>query len=197
MDETLENEPQNTPAVEKKEDGGYFKVFIVTLLIAGFIRLFIAQPFVVSGNSMIPTFSNGDYLIVDQVTYLLGDPKRGDVVIFQYPQNPKKFFIKRIVGLPGETVRMEDGKTLIEKEGEILLLDDPFITSVSSIAGLSTNLTLKEGEYFVAGDNRNVSSDSRTWGPVAENLIVGRAIARFIPITEAAFLPGEFTFETN
>ncbi|HEY4493756.1 MAG TPA: signal peptidase I [Candidatus Paceibacterota bacterium] len=143
--------------IERKPKSDFLPFIAVTLLIVLPIRLFVAQPFIVNGASMSPTFESGDYLIVDELTFHFRDPKRGEVIIFKYPKDPSKYFIKRVIGLPGDTV---DGETL----------------------GTT--------EYFVEGDNRDASSDSRVWGPVERDLVIGRPIVRLLPIGELSFLPG-------
>lgn len=132
-----------------------FTLIAVSIVIP--IRLWIAQPFIVSGASMEPTFDHGDYLIIDEFSYHFQKPQKDDVIVFRYPLDPKKFFIKRVIGLPGETIEV-DGQTV----------------------------TLAEGEYFVMGDNRSASSDSRVWGIVPEKLVIGRALLRLWPVNKAA-----------
>jgi signal peptidase I len=173
---------------------------IVTFaLIALFVviptRLFIAQPFIVRGASMEPTFDNGQYLIVDQLSYHLHPPKRGDVVIFRYPKNPSVFFIKRIIGLPGETVELV-GKDVIIDRGigeEPMTLDESFLDPVRVRAEYGT-YALSNNEYFVMGDNRAESSDSRSWGPLPKDDLVGRAIVRLFPAGTLGFFPGKIDF---
>lgn len=153
------------------------------------VRLFVAQPFVVEGESMHPTFASGDYLIVDQLSYHLREPARGEVVVFRYPNDPRVFYIKRIIGLPGETVHIEGGKTSVTKvDGEKLALDESYV--VSEDATYTLDRTLGEGEYFVMGDNRPRSSDSRVWGPLPKADIMGRAFVRLLPPSTAGVLPG-------
>lgn len=184
---------------EQKENRSLFRslwellrFIIIALLIVIPIRVFIIEPFVVSGSSMFPTFHNGDYLIVDKLSYEVGGPSRDDVVIFRYPKDPSKYFIKRIVGLPGETVDIKGGVVTItnadNKEG--FILDEPFVKNNS---GSEAHLELQSDEYFVMGDNRNASSDSRYWGPVKRNLIVGRAFLRLLPINDIGVLPGKYS----
>jgi len=139
----------------KSEIWEFVKFSLIAILIVLPIRLWIAQPFVVNGNSMVPNFHNGDYLIIDEITYQFRKPEIGEVIVFHYPKNPSEFFIKRIEGLPGDTVN-----------GKILAAD----------------------EYYVLGDNRSESLDSRYWGPVKSNLIVGRAILRLWPISGLGIL---------
>lgn len=164
---------------------------IIALLIVIPIRLFIAQPFIVSGASMADTFHTGEYLIVDQLTYHLEAPARGDVVIFRYPKDPSKFFIKRVIGLPGETVMIENSKVTITNEANPngFILDEPYIKSMRSTG--RTEEVLGEREYFVMGDNRDESSDSRAWGVLQEERIVGRAYVRLFPPRMIDILPGQ------
>lgn len=161
----------------------------VIVLVVLFVRFFIAQPFVVRGESMSPTFQNGNYLVIDEVSYRLEDPARGDVVVFRYPNNPAIFYIKRIIGLPGETVRITKGEVTIAKtDGTELVLPEPYV--VAEDATYTFERMLNEGEYFVMGDNRPKSSDSRVWGPLPEENIMGRAMLRLFPLSEAGVLPG-------
>lgn len=164
---------------------------VIALLIVLPIRWFIAQPFIVSGASMEDTFHSGEYLIVDQLSYHLGDPQAGDVIIFRYPLDPSTFFIKRIIGMPGDTVTIENGTVTINNEAypEGYTLNEPYIDSMSS-AGTQTT-TLGENEYFVMGDNRDRSSDSRVWGVLPGENIIGRAYLRLFPFDEVDYLPGE------
>lgn len=188
------NDPWDPTGQIKKES--FFKEIIKFALLAAVIvlpiRLFIAQPFVVSGGSMDPTFANGQYLIVDQISYRFENPKRGDVIIFRYPLDTKKFFIKRIIGLPSETVEMRDGQIFI-RNGEnknSLALKEPYIDNARKSRNGELSITLKDDEYFVMGDNRNESSDSRIWGPLKRHLIVGRPFVRLFPVGKISLLPG-------
>lgn len=171
------------------------KYFVIAFIITLPIKMFIAQPFVVSGTSMVPTFEDKDYLIVDELSYHLRTPLRGEVIVFRFPQNPEKYYIKRIVGLPGETVDVRsEGVYVSTGTSTPLHVDDSFIHYPGGPATGKT--TLKEGEYFVMGDNRAGSSDSRYWGAVTKNLIIGRVYVRVYPFSEAGYLPGEFLQET-
>jgi len=176
---------------EKKERSNFFRFFVVTFAVSIAIRIFVAQPFIVNGASMEPTFLSGEYLIIDELTYtLFREPERGEVVVFRYPKDTGKFFIKRIIGLPGETVRIRSNAVYILDGKTTFKLDEPYIEKES----LSNyEKVLAEGEYFVMGDNRNVSSDSRAWGPVPEKLIIGRALFRFLPLSDMEIFPGENT----
>lgn len=166
------------------------KFAVIAALVVLPIRMYIIQPFIVSGSSMFPTFESGDYLIVDEVSYRFEEPQRGDVIVFRYPLDPSKFFIKRIVGLPGETVEIKNSQVLIEKtpSAQKVVLDEPYIdVKTSSIDPVK----LKETEYFVLGDNREASSDSRVWGVLDQKFIIGRALIRLLPISQAEAFPGK------
>ncbi len=158
------------------------------------IRVFIAQPFIVSGSSMDPTFKNGEYLIVDEISYRFEEPVRGDVVIFKYPNDPSKYFIKRIIGLPGETVSISGNSVQIKNETspDGITLDETYL---SHLTLSRTDVTLADDEYFVMGDNRTASSDSRIWGPLPRDLIIGRAFVRLLPVTKIALFPGVHRYE--
>jgi len=202
MEPTLNNQSSptvtNTPvaAPEKPQGtsfGELFRFALIALIIVVPIRLYVAQPFIVSGASMEETFATGEYLIVDQVTYHFEAPMRGDVVIFRYPRDPSKFFIKRVIGLPGETVTITDHAVTITNDTypDGLTLDEPYIKSMHN-GDTEMRTELGEHEYFVMGDNRDASSDSRTWGVLPEENIVGRAFARLFPVQTLELLPGEY-----
>jgi signal peptidase I len=167
---------------------------LIALVIVIPIRVFVAEPFIVSGSSMVPTFENGDYLIIDKVSYMLGSPKRDDVVVFRYPGDTSKFFIKRIIGLPNETVDIKGNEVTItngeNKEG--FKLEQPFVKNISNN---DTHFELKNDEYFVMGDNRSASSDSRYWGAVEKDLLTGKALLRLLPVNKVDFWPGSFNQE--
>lgn len=166
-----------------------FWLVLLAVLIVVPIRVFVAQPFVVEGLSMYPTFGDGDYLIIDELTYRLEDPARGDVIVFRYPNNPSIFYIKRIIGLPGETVKIVDGIVTITKtDGTELTLDEKYV--VAEDATYSGKTMVGSEQYFVLGDNRPKSSDSRVWGVLPKQDIMGKAFVRLLPGASAAFNPG-------
>lgn len=171
----------------------FIKFAVITILIVVPIRMYVAQPFIVNGASMSPTFETGQYLIVDQFTYHFDHPKRGDVIIFKFPQDTSKFFIKRVVGLPGEKVVIDAGTvTITKKDGsEEVVLEEPYIEFNRNSY---SETQLDDDEYYVMGDNREASLDSRIWGPLKEKYIVGRAYTRLLPIGEIDFMPGKFDF---
>jgi len=179
----------------KKSEGNSFwelaRFALLAIAIVIPIRMFIAQPFIVSGSSMVPTFTNGEYLIVDELSYKLGEPERGDVVIFRYPNDQKKFFIKRIIGLPNEIVEI-DGSTITitnEETEEKIKLNEPYVKNISEN---NIRFELRDDEYYVMGDNRTASSDSRYWGAVPKKLLIGKAFLRLLPISKIDLAPGDY-----
>ncbi len=170
---------------------------LIAIIIVVPVRMFIAQPFIVSGDSMVETFQSGEYLIVDQVTYYSRQPERGEVIIFRYPRDPSKFFIKRVIGLPGDTVQIIDGEVIILNEANPngVVLSEPYIEPMPAAPPLTE--TLGDREYFVMGDNRSESSDSRAWGVLQEERIIGRALVRLFPPTDLALLPGDESDRLN
>jgi len=153
------------------------KIVILALLIVIPIRYFIFQPFVVKGNSMEPNFHEGDYLIVDEISYRFNEPKRGDVIVFYYPRDTSQRFIKRVIGLPGETVKIEQGKiNIIDGVQDRILNESEYALKESYTDNLT--LALNENEYFVLGDNRAASFDSRKWGALSRNYVIGKVILK-------------------
>lgn len=189
--------------------GGFFveivKIFFLALIIIIPIRVFIFQPFFVQGASMEPSFFNGQYLIVNEIGYKktqigIEDIKlttvkpfrkleRGDVIVFRYPKDPRQFYIKRVIGLPGETVEIKEGNVYIHSkqfpQGKILeedYLREDTPTQVPDTQGLVE--TVKDNEYFVMGDNRPNSSDSRVWGSIKDTDVIGKVLLRAWPVTK-------------
>lgn len=185
-------------------------VVALSLAIVIPIRVFIAQPFMVSGESMYKTFKDGNYLIVDELSYRFDKPQRGDVIVFKVPPKGLElsnykidktvYFIKRIIGLPGETVEVQGDKIKIyndsNKDG--FILDEPYayidkLSPNSTVfSDINKRVSLSESEYFVMGDNRYNSSDSRFWGTLPEENIKGRAFLRLFPINNISVLPGNY-----
>lgn len=194
-DELILSYPHPEETELPKKENPFIEIIrfsLIAILIVIPIRMFIAQPFIVSGSSMIETFHNGEYLIVDQVSYRLHAPQRGDVVIFRYPRDPSKFFIKRIIALPGETINITDSTVTITNDANPagFVLEEPYIKSMRPGAMMTEELG--EREYFVMGDNRDESSDSRVWGVLQEERIIGRAFLRLFPPHAISVLPGAF-----
>lgn len=162
---------------------------IIALLVVVPFRFFIAQPFIVSGDSMQPTFQTGEYLIIDQLSYHFQEPERGEVVVFKAPESDARFFIKRIIGLPGETVEIQNGTVTIynDQHPDGRRLREPYIQASRRE---TMSVKLEPEEYFVMGDNRPVSSDSRSWGPLKLDRIQGRPILRLFPLSDISLTPG-------
>lgn len=157
----------------------YVESFAIALVLASFIMVFITQSYLVQGSSMEPTLYNGERLMVDKVTYRFREPKRGEIIVFRYPSDPRRRFIKRVIGLPGDQVEVR--KHLVYVNG--VPLDEPYIKGPTYRD--FGPMIVPEGTYFVLGDNRNNSDDSRfpDVGPVPRKLIVGRALLLYWPIT--------------
>ena len=147
------------------------------------IRYFLAQPFLVSGASMAANFNSGDYLVVDEITYRFDGPKRGDVIVFRYPNDPGTFYIKRIVGLPGEKIKVEDGSVYVDGKK----IEEPYLGEEVKTLG-DADIVLGESKYFVLGDNRYHSFDSRSWGLLDKKHIVGLARLRLFPFNAIGIL---------
>lgn len=158
-------------------------VSVVTVLL---IRSFLIQPFLVSGASMEPNFASSNYLLVDEITYLLRNPQRGEVVVFKYPNDPSTYYIKRVIGLPGERVEVKGGSVYVfEQDGtKRVFSEEDYLPAGLKTSGFSS-VALGEKDYFVLGDNRNYSYDSRSWGKLPRENIIGLARLRLFPVTQA------------
>ena len=180
------------------EIGAFFLDIIETVVVALsiflIVYLFIMQPHQVNGESMFPTYHNGEYLMTDKLSYKFGTPKRGDVVVFeappaaQCPEGTGCDFIKRVIGLPGDTIEIKNNAIYLNNEK----LNEPYLDStVITKAGEYTShgpIMVPEGSYFVNGDNRPHSSDSRVWGPVELSRIVGKVFFRYWPPNRAGII---------
>ncbi|MBI4087544.1 MAG: signal peptidase I [Candidatus Liptonbacteria bacterium] len=164
-----------------------FEIAVVALGAVFLIRSFLVQPFLVSGSSMVPEFSHGDYLLIDEITYRFRQPERGEVLVFKYPNNPSTYFIKRIVGLPGEDVEIKDNKITIFNNGnpDGFALKESYVAKSVYTSG-SERVRLKSDEYLMLGDNRSYSFDSRNWGPLKASNIVGLVRLRLWPLNEVS-----------
>lgn len=152
----------------------FAKALIISIVLAFAIRYFIIQPFKVQGASMEPNFSENDYLIIDEITPRIKSFERGEVVVFKHNAS---FYIKRIIGLPNEIIEIKEGKVYVDG----FLLSEKYL-SESTNGNLSANLD--NDQYFVLGDNRDASSDSRSWGALDKSLIVGRVWLRLLPLSK-------------
>lgn len=163
------------------------KIGIIAAVIVVPIRYFLFQPFFVRGQSMEPSFYNSDYLVVDEISYRFKAPQRGEVIVFKFPNDPSRRYIKRIIGLPGETVEVKDGKVVIFiEDSEVETLDESDYLSNSLSTPGNIKIILDENEYFVLGDNRIASSDSRSWGSLSKEYIIGRVFFRAFPFAALA-----------
>lgn len=159
---------------------------IQTLVVFGaiftVIYLFVAQPHKVSGNSMLPTLRSGDYILTDKLSYRFGSPKQREIIVLKNPRDESQDFIKRIIALPGDTVKIEGGQVLVnDKTLTETYLPNDFKTRSGAFLGEGQTVKAGSNQYFVLGDNRNHSSDSREWGGVTREEIVGRAFFRYWP----------------
>lgn len=201
-------------APREEASQSFLSYVILALGLAIFIRSFIAAPYVVQGASMEPTFHGADYLITDRFSYRLHEPERGDVVVFCLPDtgpcsffdriraglwSPPRTLIKRVIGLPGETVTVASGAVTIAsaENPEGFVLSEPYLSPTNLGGPSNVTVTLGSGEYFVLGDNRRVSSDSRTWGSLPQENIVGDVLVRLFPFSHIDILPGDAKYETQ
>jgi len=173
--------------------------FIGTIIIVKLIQAFLIQPFIVDGGSMLPTFHHKEFLIVDKFSYLVSDPSRGDVMIFKlYEGGAKeysgKYLIKRVIGLPGERVVVRNGVTTIynKEHPEGFVLDEPYVTHKD--LSKNADYTLLDAEYFMMGDNRAQSYDSRSWGPLNREEVRGQVLLRILPLALFSYEPGRYMY---
>lgn len=162
-----------------------WKTFFLYVVAVFAIRLFVIEPHSVSGSSMTETFHDKDYLFVEKLGYRFTDPERGDVIVFNPPiaDRTDDRFIKRVIGVPGDTVKVENGITYVNGEA----IEESYVAHTNS---QPANITLKANEYFVMGDNRAGSYDSRSWGPIVKDEIQGRVLLRLYPFSDIGFYPG-------
>jgi len=171
------------------------EVVIISLAIILPIRYFLIQPFYVKGASMEPTFDDHEYLIIDEISFRFREAQRGEVVVFRYPHDPRQYFIKRIVGLPGETVHVQNNTVTIfnEENPEGFVYDETDYLDLTTVTRGDRKTVLAEDEFFVLGDNRSSSLDSRTFGPLAEKYVIGRVWIRGWPLDRVTVFDREPT----
>lgn len=212
QEENLVNQQSVTNNITPKKTTSFLKetlyIVVLSFVIVLPIRIFIAQPYVVSGDSMDNTFQNGNYLIIDEISYRFSEPKRGQVLVFKTPPKGLEiqglpttktvYYIKRIIGLPGETVEIDGDKVKIynDEYPDGKTLEEPYVNIDSSVSSPFSNIKLttilKDNEYFVMGDNRHNSSDSRLWGVLPKKNIVGKTYLRLFPFNEISLNTGEY-----
>jgi signal peptidase I len=189
--EHLSSESSHQPTDFWRVTAELIRTAIIVTVLAYVIRLFVLQPFVVEGSSMAPLFHSHDYLIVEKVSYKLHQPERGDIVVFRYPRNPEVNYVKRVIGLPGEKVRLENGKVKIisPEYPDGIALDESYLSDISTYAqpnhtslGSIAEFTVGENSIFVMGDNRTASSDSREWGNVPDGYVIGKVVLQAYPL---------------
>ncbi len=158
------------------------KIAVLAGITIGIVRYFIFKPFYVEGQSMEPTFDEREYLIIDEITYRFEDPKRGDVIVLRAPTVEKDFYLKRIIGLPGERIKVEDNKVIVynNDNSQGVLLEEIYLDDKTTPG--QTTITLGPDEYFVMGDNRRASYDSRRFGPIKRSDIIGKTWLRGWPL---------------
>lgn len=187
----LSMDEDGAKVIEKKSSGfwEFLKAVVISILIVVPIRAYVAQPFIVDGASMEPNFHGGNYLIIDELSYeFFREPARGEVVVFRAPPNPSQFYIKRIIGLPGESIEIRANEIYITTtDGKTFHLNEPYIPKSFATAP-DTIQKLNTDEYFVLGDNRSHSSDSRFWGVLPKKNITGRALLRLWPMSEVGIV---------
>src|ERR1700691_3193966 len=183
--------PGNVQPQAGAKQESYLSLVLYTIIALGLallIRFFVAAPYVVDGTSMLPTFQNWNYLIVDRVSYDFEQPQRGDVVVLELPQDTSRDLIKRIIGLPGDTVVISGTKPTITiynaQDPQGFVLNEPYIDPANYGGPTGITVTLGADQYYVLGDNRDVSADSRTWGILPRADIVGRVLLRLYPFDE-------------
>jgi len=160
------------------------KVIVISLIIIIPIRYFLIQPFYVKGASMEPNFYDHEYLIIDEISYRFNEPARGDIVVFRYPLNPQEYFIKRIIGLPGERIQIKDGQVYIYNQDnpDSMEVNELYLSIGTKTYSMNEEIfNLAKDEYYVLGDNRTSSKDSRSFGTVNRSFIIGKVLLRGWP----------------
>ncbi len=180
--------PQKIPIKEIVKEIILFIIIALGVVLP--FRAYVAEPYLVEGRSMDPTFATGDYLIVNKLIYEIGTPKRNTVIVFKYPGDTSKTYIKRVIGLPGETITIKDSVITIKntENPDGLVVDSSYVTHQSK--GIYET-KLSADEYYVLGDNRSESFDSRFWGPLNKMYILGEPILRLFPLNKMDVLPGK------
>ena len=158
----------------------WMRDLIVSVTISAFIIIFLYQPVRVEGTSMLPVLEDQDRLFINKIAYRVGDIQRGDVVVFQYPRDHAKSYIKRVIALPGDKLRIEDGRVIVNGAR----LKEPYVPNRFADDRSQPEMVLPPHEYFVMGDHRSISSDSREFGPVQRNLIYGKAVFVYWPMEQ-------------
>lgn len=173
----------------------FVQSIVLALSVFVLLYLFVAQPNQVKGSSMVPNFTDGEYLLTDKLTYQFSTPQRGDVIVFKAPSTESCAedeceYIKRIIGVPGDSVMVQGGKVYLN--GQLLnqfFLPDDFVTDSGSFCQDGKEVVVPEGQYLVFGDNRGHSRDGREFGPIKKELILGRAFFKYWPVSAIGLIP--------
>ena len=173
------DEPQGSRLVAESVSE-LLKVIVISLIIIIPVRYFLLQPFFVKGASMEPNFYDHEYLVIDEISYRFKNPQRGEIVVFRYPKDPRQYFIKRIVGLPNETIEIKDNLVFVNG----VKIDEAGYLSADTVTLGNVFTKLGPNEFFLMGDNRNFSLDSRTFGAVDRHFLIGRAWFRGFPFNK-------------
>ena len=158
---------------------------VVSLVIAGVVIVFLYQPVKVEGTSMMPRLVDQERIFINKFVYQIEAIERGDVIVFRYPYDETKSYIKRVIGLPGDTVTLAKGEVFINGQK----LDEPYLIDEYRDRQNQLAMVVPPDEYYVLGDRRNSSNDSRVWGPVPRNFIYGKAVFVYWPVGRLGFLP--------
>lgn len=184
---------------EEEKPSSLLLWFVGVILLVKLTQIFLLQPFIVDGGSMLNTFHNKEFLLVDKLSYRLHEAHRGDVMIFKLYEGDTnqyrgKYLIKRVIGLPSERIVIQDGVTTIynNKNPNGFVLEEPFVTFRDKTK--NTDVTLNDHQYFMMGDNRSESYDSRSWGPLEDKNVQGQVLLRILPISTFSYEPGRFVY---
>jgi signal peptidase I len=172
---------------------------VFALMFAALLVVFVVQPVKVEGTSMLPRLHDGERIFVNKLIYYgLPELQRGDIIVFWYPDDPSKSYIKRIIGLPGESVEIRDGRVYITSQGREQALEEPYLDPQRNVSRANyAAVEVKPHYYFVMGDNRDASSDSRIWGLVPEKYIYGKALFRYWPLGSLSFISHESDYNVE
>ncbi len=190
------SEPPKSQTTMKDHVVDFFQTLVVFAAIGTAIYWIIAQPHKVSGSSMFPNFKNNDYIITDKVSYKIGDPQRGDIVVFKNPKDETVDFIKRILAVPGDKIKVADGKIYLNgSELNEPYLANTIVTNPGAFLKDGQEVTVNDGHYITIGDNRPASSDSREWGFITRAEIIGKVFFRYWPADVIGLYPAAYRIE--
>ena len=174
--------PVAGPTADSRSGGmhSWLRDLVAAVAISAFIIIFLYQPVRVEGTSMLPMLEDQDRLFINKIAYRVGEIQKGDVVVFQYPHDHTKSYIKRVIALPGDTLRIDHGRVYVNGQH----LPEPYVPNRFTDDRSQPEMVLSKDEYFVMGDHRSISSDSRDFGPVDRDLIYGKAVFVYWPMEQ-------------